>query len=213
MNVIMSPEPVDLTPKFDALKADLLADIASKHTAVISNTDSENAAISAKLDSLTTVNGQISTEVQAINSHTDTKVSSVIAEINQNDSKLQSLSSQLQTAKDEIDNRVWAENNQTESRLNVVSNEIKALVNAKSAIKSIQRGTTIGDASVTIAAVNTQKTVVRLLSSVAGTTGSYSYIDEVRLHLANSTTLVVDGTLSFGSEVNMTISWEVIEYV
>lgn len=74
INVIMSAEPVDLTPKFNQLKADLLADIASKHTAVISNTDNENAAISAKLDSLTTVNGQISTEVQAINTNTNIKI-------------------------------------------------------------------------------------------------------------------------------------------
>jgi len=207
MNVIMSPEPVDLTPKFDALKADLLADIAAKHTAVITNTDSENAAISAKLDSITTVNGQISTEVQAINSHTDTKVATVIAEINQNDSKLQSLSSQLTTTRNEINSWVVAENNQTESRLNVVSNEIKDLVNAKSSVKSIQRGQASAEGAelnITISAVNTAKSMV-LINNI----GQYTNYDAVSAVLTSSTNLRVYKSMS---GVATKIQWQVIEY-
>ena len=66
-----------VTAKAADTKNSLLVDNAANFADVNGNT----AALDIKLDSITTVNGNISTEVQAINSNTNTKIAEIKADI------------------------------------------------------------------------------------------------------------------------------------
>lgn len=81
MNVFMSPEPVDLTPKFDALRADLIADNAAALAAINVNTETQTQGLNAQLESLATMNGSLSSDVQLINVNTNQKLEEVNANI------------------------------------------------------------------------------------------------------------------------------------
>ncbi|QYK03126.1 hypothetical protein [Shewanella psychrotolerans] len=74
INVIMSAEPVDLTPKFDQLKADILADNAAKLTANLTASENQNAVIDNKIDNLTTVNSATNTKIDEVKSDIASKV-------------------------------------------------------------------------------------------------------------------------------------------
>jgi hypothetical protein len=105
-----------------------------------------------------------------------------------------------------------------------------AILGEGNAIKSVQRGETVGSASVTISAVNTAKSVVTSSFTSLGSTGANSYNQILysnhggdimygygygygygkaggRAYLSNSTTLTVTAT-----DGNTTTAWEVIEY-
>jgi hypothetical protein len=95
---------------------------------------------------------------------------------------------------------------------NAVSN-VQTTLTAKSAIKSIQRGTAAAGAatpfSVTISSVNTSKTMVNLLGKHWNNTNTLTEANAfVSLYLTDSTTLTINSYVA-----GHTISWEVIEYV
>ncbi|MCW4446819.1 hypothetical protein OHV10_21500 [Vibrio splendidus] len=71
----MINNPQDLTPLLTAMSEGLQADM----TTLVNNVQAANAALSQSvsddIDALAVVNGEISTEVQAINTHTSSEVS------------------------------------------------------------------------------------------------------------------------------------------
>lgn len=82
--IIVNPQ--DLTPVLAALRNELKADmdamtsnVQNANTALADAVAGSNQAVQQSLNDLSVVNGEISTEVQAINTHTTTKVDEIAA--------------------------------------------------------------------------------------------------------------------------------------
>ncbi len=121
----------------------------------------------------------------------------------------------ITTSKDEVKARVDLKASDVAATVNNNTNtkatEIKADVAAKSAIKSIQRGTATMPAAntltVNISAVNLSKSTVQISFSNNSSINDNTNIP--RASLKTTTTF----ELKTGAAVNTIVDWEVIEYV
>ncbi|MGR5278805.1 hypothetical protein ACPV5J_19140 [Vibrio rotiferianus] len=66
--------PQDLTPILAAMKSELKADVETANTALANSVTTDTQQVINDLAALTTVNGEINTEVQAINTHTSNEL-------------------------------------------------------------------------------------------------------------------------------------------
>lgn len=143
--IIVNPQ--DLTPMLSALKAELSQEMSQLSQSVAEN----NGLVIAEIDALSVVNGEISTEVNAINAHTTTKT--------------EEMAYQIATQLTSVSNKIAS------SELN-----IKTTVNNKSAIKVIHRITVPAEsATVTIPAVVMSKATIS--SNWKGGNDGYCYVE------------------------------------
>ncbi|MCR9640808.1 hypothetical protein NB496_09210 [Vibrio alginolyticus] len=70
--------PQDLTPLLAAMKAELKSDIETANTTLAQSVSGDTQRVIDDLATLTTVNGEINSEVQAINAHTTAEISALV---------------------------------------------------------------------------------------------------------------------------------------
>lgn len=95
-----------------------------------------------------------------------------------------------------------------------MSNASTYLSSGGSAIKSIQRGTTLTkdvSTAVTVSAVDVSRSVVRLTDAMLTYTGTGNY-SNLYVELTNSTTLTVFNTVGHTYAYDGSASWELVEY-
>lgn len=70
--------PQDLTPLLTAMREGLQADMNALTANVQTANDALSQSVSTEIDALTVVNGEIKTDVQAINAHTDEAINNIV---------------------------------------------------------------------------------------------------------------------------------------
>lgn len=143
--------PQNLAPVLAAMRAELKADMDALTLGVQQSNSSLAQTMATEFDAITAVNGEISTEVQAINTHTTSVITDAKAAI------ISNTDSEVAMAKNTI---VTSNNNHTTA-------EISKLPTG--AVKSVHRIYTKGNGSHSIPAVNLNKTIVNLASFGGGT--------------------------------------------
>lgn len=205
ISVSMAPDlTAELQPLLDTMKAALETKIQTTGQATqtaltsvkaeVSGVAADVAEVQTDVNGLTTVNGQISTEVQAINQHTDSKLATLKTALNRHtDSALGALA--MSPVKN-VYRGVWKSHSNGETFITIPTiNPNKAVLNITASM--------VGYAA-TVGAREAQYTYPY---QVYGGSQIYAYI-------YSATKIALSGALRLGQQnIYTVIPWEIIEYV